>query len=94
MKKYEVRVLELTRAALAPFGNIGKSAMLARFQIKELSDGSSLQYEGIGQGAEFIDPCERLTQHPVIVEASEPNESDLERWKENVIRRAMSQITI
>lgn len=94
MKKYAVRVLELTRTALAPFGNIGKSAMLARFQIKESSGRSNLQYEGIAQGAEFIGPCERLIQHPVIVEASEPNESDLERWKENVVRRAMSQITL
>lgn len=88
MAKFTVSLVELNPAPA--FGVSGERVMKAHFRIHS-RNGDCCEFEGSGFGPEFYERCEQLKRFPAIVEASEPSERDPERWKEDVVRRAMSQ---
>lgn len=90
MAKFTVYVIE--SSPVAAFGISGERVIEAHFRIQS-SGGDCWGYKGSGHGPEFALRCERLSDSAVFVEAPEPSGYDLERWKENVIQRAMSQIS-
>lgn len=89
MAKFEVCVVE--SSAAPAFGVNGERVIVAHFRIHSHS-GDCYEYEGSGHGAEYNERCERLKRAPTIVEAPEPTEYDPERWKQDVVRRAMGQV--
>lgn len=89
MQRFKVRVTGL--ASVPAFGVNGERVMEASFCI-ESPAGTRYEYAGSGMGAEFADRCERMRRLTQLVEAPEPDTSDLEQWKETVVRRAMEQV--
>lgn len=89
MVKFAVYVVE--SRPIAAFGTQGERVTEARFRIQS-SGGDCCDYKGSGHGADFNNRCESLKRAATMVEAPEPSGHDLERWKQDVVQRALSQI--
>lgn len=91
MQRFVVQATGL--ASVPAFGVHGERVIEATFRIQS-PDGTCYEYAGNGMGPEFADRCERIGRIAETVEAPTPTGSNLEQWKETVVRRAMAQVSL